>query len=134
MTTIIAPATGLPTQIPDAPTVNTEDRPASGTGGIVNGVYTVYGAGYTSLSPQPANTTVVLDTVTVTAPRQYPVKNPLLDYDSYTYSLSLHGCSIEDYNNLVGNPDGFVPKQVLIAGAGRYSDTFPRNKYFDKPK
>lgn len=90
------------------------------------------------LSPLPpansdgntSDSVVVLDPVEVTATRQYAVKNPLLDYDSYTYSLSLHGCSIEEYNNLVGNPDGFVPKQVLIAGAGRYGATFPRNKYF----
>ena len=135
MATIIAPATGLPTVIPDAETteqtnsINTEDLP-SGTGIIVDGVYKVIGAGYT---PEPVTTlptVVVTANRTSTAPRQNPVKNPLLDYDSYTYSLSLHGCSITDYNNLVDNPDGFVPKQVLIAGAGRYSDTFPRNTYF----
>ena len=131
MATIIAPATGLPTVIPDAEiteqinSVNTEDA-ASG-----NAAFRVEIVGYNnSLAPNTATSISTLDTTVVTAPRQYPVKNPLLDYDSYTYSLSLHGCSIEDYNNLVDSPDGFVPKQVLIAGAGRYSDTFPRNNYF----
>ena len=76
-------------------------------------------------------TPVILgDEITSIAPRQNPIANPLLDFDSYTYSLSLHGISITEYNNLVGNPDGYVPKQVLIAGGGRYGDTFPRNTYF----
>ena len=141
MATIIAPATGLPTEVPDAENVeptpvvslNTEDDytdPAVFFGTNTNS---------NTLAPPPHGydevgvnqpSVRVMNTMTVTAPRQYPVKNPLLDYDSYTYSLSLHGCSIEDYNNLVGNPDGYVPKQVLIAGAGRYGSTFPRNKYF----
>ena len=143
MATIIAPATGLLTKIPDAEAVettpevvlNTEDASTGNT------PFRVEIVGYNKLAPPPHGydeagvnqpSVRVMDTMTVTAPRQYPVKNPLLDYDSYTYGLSLHGCSIEDYNNLVGNPDGFVPKQVLIANAGRYGDTFPRNKYFQK--
>ena len=129
MATIIAPATGLPTEIPDAEAVETTPEVVLNTedGSTGNTPFRVEIVGYNRLAPNPAG---VLDTTIVTAPRQYPVKNPLLDYDSYTYGLSLHGCSVEDYNNLVGNPDGFVPKQVLIANAGRYGDTFPRNKYF----
>ena len=144
MATIIAPATGLEVVIPDAEvgeqsttlSVNTEDSVSSNQ--FVSAAEAQARVNATKLSPlvqvNPYDNTVtpvvVTDTVTVTAPRQYPIKNPLLDYESYTYSLSLHGCSIEEYNNLIGNPDGYVPKQVLIAGAGRYGDTFPRNKYF----
>ena len=58
------------------------------------------------------------------------IANPLLDYDSYTYNLSLHASTVLEFNNLVDNPDGYRPKHVLIAGAGRYSDTFPRNTFF----
>ena len=141
MATIIAPATGLPTEIPDAEAVETTPEVVLNTedGSTGNTPFRVEIVGYNKLAPPPHGydeaginqpSVNVMDTMTVTAPRQYPVKNPLLDYDSYTYGLSLHGCSIEDYNNLVGNPDGFVPKQVLIANAGRYGDTFPRNKYF----
>jgi hypothetical protein len=147
MASIYNPATGLMTEIPDAEdtvvvnqspaeSVNTEDRIASSR--FISAADAQARVNSTKLSPLPklnpydntVTSVVIADTVTVTAPRQYPVNNPLLDYDSYTYSLSLHGCSIEDYNNLVDNPNGFVPKQVLIAGAGRYSDTFPRNTYF----
>ena len=83
-----------------------------------------------SLYDNTVTPVVIADVTTVTAPRQYPVENPLLNYENYTYNLSLHGISITDYNNLVGDPGGYVPKQVLIAGGGRYSDTFPRNTYF----
>ena len=159
MAIIINPATGLPTDLPDGPdlqpftpappdegtvfpttpqsqTTNTEDSgqyteletPAQQQQRINN----------SPLSPlvklnsldNTVTTVNLTDEVTVTAPRQNHIANPLLDYESYTYSLSLHGISITDYNNLVGNPDGYVPKQVLIAGGGRYGDTFPRNVYF----
>lgn len=137
MATVIAPATGLPIDVPDAESVettpvvvlNTEDNYTDPTAYWATNPLAppVHGYDEVGVTQTPVR---VMNTMIVTAPKQYPVKNPLLDYDSYTYSLSLHGCSVEDYNNLVGNPDGYVPKQVLIAGAGRYGDTFPRNKYF----
>ena len=132
-----SPATGLPSDIPDVqetPSVsaNTEDDYTDPAAFWANQPSQKSGR----LSPSHGYDEVgviknrVLPTVNVTATRQYPIPNPLLEYDSYTYSLSLHGCSIQDYNNLVGNPDGYRSKQVFISGAGRYSDTFPRNKYF----
>ena len=159
MAIIINPATGLPTDLPDGPTLPTvtPEQPLAGT------VFPTTPQSQTTntedsgqyieretpaeqqqrintapLSPlvtlnlydNTVTSVIIGDETTSTAPRQNPVANPLLDFDSYTYSLSLHGISLTDYNNLVGNPDGYVPKQVLIAGGGRYGDTFPRNTYF----
>jgi hypothetical protein len=78
--------------------------------------------------------------VSGTAGRQEIVRNPLHDYEDYTYNLSLHAITTEQYNNLAENPDGYVPQNVLIAGAGKYSETFQRNInfredfYFDELK
>ena len=99
------------TEIPDAEdtvvvnqspaeSVNTEDAVGSPSG---RAVFRVEINGYNKLAPDPVNTIpvlVVTGSRISTAPKQNPVKNALLDYDSYTYSLSLHGCSITDYNNL----------------------------------
>lgn len=68
---------------------------------------------------------------------QKPIENPLHEYASYTYNLSLHMLSIEGYNRIVNNnfenttPAPYVPENVLISGAGRYNDTdFRRNRNF----
>ncbi len=68
---------------------------------------------------------------------QKPIENPLHEYASYTYNLSLHMLSIEGYNKIVNNnfenttPSPYVPENVLISGAGRYNDTdFKRNRNF----
>ncbi len=68
---------------------------------------------------------------------QRPIENPLHEYASYTYNLSLHMLSIEGYNRIVNNnfenttPAPYVPENVLISGAGRYNDTdFKRNRNF----
>lgn len=46
--------------------------------------------------------------------------NPLDQYTSYTYGLSLHILDKEEYNNMVENMgQGFNPKHTLIASAGR---------------
>lgn len=63
---------------------------------------------------------------------QQPLFNPLHDYDTYTYNLSLHAITVEQFNNLADNPDGYTPLNVLIAGAGKYSSTFRRNPYFEE--
>lgn len=63
---------------------------------------------------------------------QQPLVNPLHDYDSYTYNLSLHAITTEQFNNLADNPNGYQPANVLIAGAGKYSDSFRRNAYFQE--
>lgn len=85
----------------------------------------------------------IAPTTVVTARRLYeqkPVTNPLHDYASYTYNLSLHLLGIDTYNQLVGelSPDKvYVPKNVLVASAGRYNQFFNRDPaliedfYFD---
>jgi len=67
-----------------------------------------------------------------TAPAQQPLVNPLHDFESYTYNLSLHAITIENFNNLTDSPRGYIPTDVLIAGAGRYSDNFKRNRFFEE--
>jgi hypothetical protein len=68
---------------------------------------------------------------------QKPVDNPLHAYASYTYNLSLHMLSNEDYNNVINanyfnsNPAPYVAKNVIISSAGRYNDeNFKRNRHF----
>ena len=78
--------------------------------------------------------------VSVTAKRIYPeefvkpIPNVLHQYASYTYGLSLHLLTADEYNDIV--KDGkYVPNRVLIASAGRYNNTpgptqFIRSPYF----
>lgn len=81
-------------------------------------------------------------TIVVTASpdqMQQPIGNPLHEYDSYTYGLSLHLLNIGDFNNLVDNPSQqYTPVTgtpygpvgtVLVASAGRYQN-FGRNPAF----
>ena len=59
------------------------------------------------------------------------LKNPLSDYESYTYGLSLHLLSQTQYNNLIENPEtSYIPNNVLVASAGKYSTNFKRNDNF----
>lgn len=46
--------------------------------------------------------------------------NPLHAYPSYTYGLSLHLLTIEDYNTIVEKGE-YIPSHVLIASAGRWN-------------
>lgn len=81
----------------------------------------------------PDNTVVTVTVPEVTSSgltRQQPIENPLLEYDSSTYNLSLHAIDIETYNNIISNPSSYVPRHVLIAGAGKYTSNFTRNFYF----
>jgi len=65
-------------------------------------------------------------------PEYTPARNPLRYYASYTYNLSLHALTKEDYALINENPGSYVPKNVLIAGAGRRDDaTFKRNAKFE---
>lgn len=65
----------------------------------------------------------VLDTV--------KLRNKLGSYPSYTYNVSLHLLTPSEYNAMKANPRSYVPKNVLIAGAGRHNaNTFVRNKFF----
>lgn len=64
---------------------------------------------------------------------QKPLPNPLHEYESYTYNLSLHLLGTNVFNQLVGNlnPDKvYVPQNVLIASAGRYNQFFNRDPSF----
>lgn len=86
-----------------------------------------------------------MGTITVTAPaiRQQPLENPLYDYDSYTYGISLHLLDIGVYNSLVQNPSAqYQPISsngvgtVLVASGGRYAGytrniAFTEDFYFD---
>jgi len=65
--------------------------------------------------------------------RQIPSPNPLSDYESYTYGLSLHLLSQTQYNNLIENPDtSYIPQNVLIASAGKNSNNFKRDPNFQE--
>jgi hypothetical protein len=63
-----------------------------------------------------------------------PYPNVLHGYASYTYGLSLHLLTQEEYNKIVEKQE-YTPKRVLIASAGRYNNTpgptqFIRSPYF----
>lgn len=62
------------------------------------------------------------------------VTNPLHDYESYTYSLSLHLLGINYFNYLLqgNNAENYVPQNVLVTSAGRYGSTFKRNTFFSE--
>jgi len=61
-----------------------------------------------------------------------PLRNILHDYPSYTYGLSLHLLSADEYNNIMsGNP--YIPNRVLIASAGRYDNTPGKNQFIRSP-
>ena len=63
--------------------------------------------------------------------RQTPSPNPLSDYESYTYGLSLHLLSQTQYNNLIQNPNtSYIPQNVLVASAGKNSNNFKRDPNF----
>lgn len=97
-----------------------------------------------------ANVTADYGNIEVTAARpQKTVSNPLHDYDSYTYGLSLHLLNINDFNALVENPQStyspvtYNPNgavgTVLVASAGRYQNygrnpAFTEDFYFDNFK
>lgn len=64
---------------------------------------------------------------------QNTLVNPLHDYESYTYGLSLHLLTQQQYNTLMENPSNtYVPQNVLVASAGKYSPTFKRNSFFNE--
>jgi hypothetical protein len=60
-----------------------------------------------------------------------PLPNRLHQYPTYIYGLSLHILSDEQYNKVV-EQQTYTPANVLIASAGRYSSSFPRNEFFNE--
>jgi hypothetical protein len=62
---------------------------------------------------------------------QQTFDNPLFEYENYTYNLSWHILSVQDFRNLVSNPQSrFVPMNCLVASGGKNSATFARNVHF----
>lgn len=62
--------------------------------------------------------------------------NPLLDYTTSNYALSLHLLPNIVYNQLAINPEGtYVPQNVIVASAGRYraerSPAFKEDFFFE---
>ena len=60
-----------------------------------------------------------------------PIPNRLHDYPSYIYSLSWHLLTDEQYNKVIETQQ-YAPANVLVASAGRYSSSFPRNEFFSE--
>lgn len=60
------------------------------------------------------------------------VTNPLHDYESYTYNISLHMLGIDYFNYLIegSNAQNYIPQNVLVVSAGKYGTTFVRSPYF----
>jgi hypothetical protein len=78
--------------------------------------------------------TETLPEVVVTAsriPSYVPVENPLHDYATYTYNISLFALSSDEYNQAVTNEVRWdrVGK-CLIGGAGRFNDNSSRHPAF----
>ena len=61
-----------------------------------------------------------------------PTPNILHQYASYTYCLSLHALSNEDYTRTMNSPEGYIPQNVLITSAGRMGEDFVRNPHFSE--
>jgi len=62
--------------------------------------------------------------------------NPLSSYASYTYAISLHVMTKDDYNKMVKSPVNFRPTKTLISSANRYNGStrdaaFKDDFYFD---
>jgi len=96
------------------------------------------------VEPPPESTgspiTLTTPEVGVTAKRIYPeefvkpIPNVLHRYASYTYGLSLHLLTADEFNKIVDKGE-YTATKVLIASAGRYNNTpgptqFTRSPYF----
>ena len=59
--------------------------------------------------------------------------NVLHNYADYTYGISIHLLTAEDYNKLKDSPGSYTPKNVIVASGGRRNTTdFARNEYFNE--
>lgn len=86
-------------------------------------------------SPSTNVLRIDVDGIAQQIPRQQPLENPLNDYESYSYCLSLHLIGIDVFNRLISsnNPlQEYVPQNVLISSAGRYGSNFVRNQNFSE--
>jgi hypothetical protein len=64
-------------------------------------------------------------------PSYTPQSNPLHQYATYTYSISLFILSKNDFMTVVKSPDTWKPRNCLIASGGKHSTAFPRNAAFN---
>ena len=58
---------------------------------------------------------------TDTNKKKPPLPNPLLDYPSYTYGLSLALLTVDEYNKIMDDTKNYQSNRVIIASAGRYN-------------
>lgn len=126
-----------------APNVTTQSQQsefatveASAQGDIVNGVQTSTNAvsasadvgTQTAIRPgtteEYANANRGLPPSTVGTPQQ-TVPNPLHNYPSYTYGISLHMLNPSDFNQMVNSMVPNIKSTVLIASAGRWNNIAP---------
>lgn len=154
-TPITDPAPPLPPDPPPLPPDPVYDGPGFGEGESpplpADPVYDGPGIGEGEsppLQPDPVKPVIptpvaTMPTVVVTAERNTPqstLVNPLHEYDSYTYGLSLHLMNIFDFNAVADDPQHrYVPRNVLIASAGRFqgyarSPAFTEDFYFENLK
>ena len=90
-------------------------------GWTADGGYAVNISGVIQPPNSPSNTQVVQATSNI--PASYvPSPNPLHAYASYTYGMSLHVMTDQEYTGLVNNPGSrFKPKITVISSANRYN-------------
>lgn len=108
------------------------------TSGILQN--SLQGAAINSFLQNPNNVTAqtisqILGQTVGSASQQFQntLPNPLHDFESYTYGLSLHLLTVQQYNTLMENPTNtYIPQNVLVASAGKYSPTFKRNPFFNE--
>jgi hypothetical protein len=90
----------------------------------------------------PSENTVKLKTPTTTFEKPKAMPNPLHNYATYTYGMTLYILSADDFNNLqradVGALDSWKPTYALISSGGNHrADRHPAFKddfYFDNLK
>ena len=120
------------TNATDAATVTTNsyERPGAADGSTPTRVAYANALAGTPIPPvaigsRPTGTVepsglVILDPTNLDFSKVVP--NPLAGYASYTYGLSLHLLTADEYNKVVDSGN-YIPNRVLIASAGRYDGT-----------
>jgi len=139
--------TGTDSGNPDAPvsaeeTANQSDTNNASTSpvpAVGTNLFAQYVPSASDVSTKPAP--VVVGSTAPTVPGQRvsklsdPTENILDSYVSYTYGLTLHVLTKDDYNTLVQTPTNFTPTKTLISSASRYQSSrdpeFNVDFYFD---
>lgn len=62
-----------------------------------------------------------------------PLSNPLHDYPSYTYGISLHALTAQDYNQIM-DEQRYIPTRVLVASAGRHNSSSGIEQFARAPR